>query len=91
MKGKAILTFEYAGKGLVMKPLKGETNFLIAGDDKVFKKAVVKVEGTKLVVMSPEVPAPVAVRYAWDNTEEGTLFNKEGFPSSSFRTDDWNE
>ena len=91
MNGKAVLTFDHAGKGLIVKPLKGETNFLIAGADKVFKKAVVKVEGSKLVVSNPEVPVPVAVRYAWSNTDEGTLFNKDGLPSSSFRTDDWNE
>jgi sialate O-acetylesterase len=31
----------------------------------------------------------VAVRYAWDNTAEPTLFNKAGLPASSFRTDAW--
>jgi sialate O-acetylesterase len=91
VKGKAILTFNNVGKGLIVKPLKGENNFWIAGEDKVFKKAMVNVQGMKLVVSHPEITKPVAVRYAWSNTDEGTLFNKEGLPSSSFRTDDWKE
>jgi sialate O-acetylesterase len=91
VKGKAVLSFDNVGKGLVVKPLKGENNFMIAGEDRIFKKAIVTVEGSRLVISNPEIAAPVAVRYAWSNTDEGTLFNKDGFPSSSFRTDDWNE
>jgi sialate O-acetylesterase len=90
-KGKVVLSFDNVSKGLIVKPLKGENNFMIAGEDKVFKKAIVKVEGSRLVVSHPEIAQPVAVRYAWSNTDEGTLFNKEGLPSSSFRTDDWQE
>ena len=91
MKGKAVLSFDNVGKGLVVKPLKGENNFMIAGEDRIFKKAIVTVEGSRLVISNPEIADPVAVRYAWSNIDEGTLFNKDGFPSSSFRTDDWNE
>lgn len=90
-KNKIILSFDYAKSGLVIKKLNGENNFIIAGEDKIFKKASVKIEGQKLVVYHPEISKPVAVRYAWSNIEEGTLFNKEGFPASSFRTDDWKE
>ena len=32
---------------------------------------------------------PVAVRYGFCNTDEPNLFNKDGLPASSFRTDDW--
>jgi sialate O-acetylesterase len=90
-KGKIVLSFTHADKGLVMKERNKENNFFIAGEEKVFKKAIVKVEGSKLIVSNPEITQPVAVRYAWSNTDEGTLFNKEGLPSSSFRTDDWKE
>ena len=34
-----------------------------------------------------EVLEPVAARYAWSNTAKATLFNREGLPASSFRTD----
>jgi sialate O-acetylesterase len=90
-KGKIILSFDNVGKGLVVRPLNGENNFLVAGEDKIFKKAVIKIVGSQLVVSHPDIMKPVAVRYAWSNTDEGTLFNKDGLPSSSFRTDDWSE
>jgi sialate O-acetylesterase len=84
-----VLTFDYAKNGLIIKELNGENNFQIAGKDKIFKNALVKVQGNKLIVLSNEVKNPVAVRYAFTNTSEATLFNKEGVPASSFRTDDW--
>jgi sialate O-acetylesterase len=90
-KGKAILTFEETDKGLVFKDIKGETNFLIAGADKKFVKAEVKVDGKKLIISSPDVKEPAAVRYAWTNTAEATLFNKAQLPASTFRTDNWEE
>lgn len=86
---KIELTFDYADGGLIIKERNGENNFLIAGEDKVFKKAEVKVIGKKLIVSNPEIKNPVAVRYCWDNISEATLFNKAGLPASSFRTDNW--
>ena len=90
-KGQLVLSFDYANKGLVLKERNKENNFLIAGEEKVFKKAVVKVDGSRLLLSHPDILKPVAVRYAWSNIDEGTLFNKEGLPASSFRTDDWKE
>jgi len=87
--GEAILSFKYAGAGLVMNDSDGVTNFLIAGKDSNFVKAQVRVEGKKLIVFSPDVKHPVAVRYTWSNTDEATLFNKEGLPASTFKTDKW--
>lgn len=89
VKDRIELTFDYVDGGLVIKERNGENNFLIAGEDKVFKKAQVKVVGKKLIVTNPEIKNPVAVRYCWDNTSEATLFNKAGLPASSFRTDNW--
>ena len=64
---------------------------MIAGKDKIFKPATVIINGSKLIVTSAEVNEPAAVRYAWSNIEEGTLFNGAGLPASSFRTDDWDD
>ncbi|MFO7447539.1 MAG: sialate O-acetylesterase [Ignavibacteriaceae bacterium] len=86
---KIILSFDYAGAGLVIKEINGENNFMIAGSDKIFKKAVVEIDNDKLILSNPEIKEPAAVRYAWSNTAEGTLFNKDELPSSSFRTDNW--
>jgi len=88
---KIILSFDYADDGLVIKERNGENNFIIAGEDKVFRKASVKIDGGKLIVSNDEIKNPVSVRYCWSNTNEATLFNKEGLPASSFRTDNWNK
>jgi len=87
-KGKVRLSFNNAPTGLVSKG--GEpTEFLIAGDDKVFYPAKAKIEGSTIVLSAKEVKAPVAARFAWKNESIGNLFSKEGLPVSSFRTDEW--
>ncbi|MBI1938353.1 MAG: glycosyl hydrolase family 2 [Ignavibacteriales bacterium] len=90
-KGKIILSFEYADGGLILKERDGENNFTIAGADKIFKKAEIKIEGKKLILSNSEISDPTAVRYCWDDISEGTLFNNAGLPASSFRTGNWNE
>ena len=52
-------------------------------------RAEARVEGDRVVVRSPAVPEPKAVRYAWQANPVATLFNREGFPAAPFRTDDW--
>lgn len=69
------------------KPLSG---FAIAGADKVFHWAQATIKGNEILVTSPDVPAPLAVRYAWANNPAGAnLYNELGLPASPFRTDDW--
>ena len=82
----AVLQFTHLGGGLVAKDgeLKG---FIIAGADNVFHPAQAKIVGDTVVVHSPEVLQPVAVRYGWANVPEGNLFNRAGLPASPFRTD----
>lgn len=41
----------------------------------------------RVEVWSPEVNAPSAVRYGWDNFPLCNLFNSESLPASPFRTD----
>jgi sialate O-acetylesterase len=89
-KGKIILSFDYAEKGLVFRGSNGESNFLISGKDSMFVKANVEVDGKNLIVYNDSVKTPIAVRYAWTNEAVATLFNKEGLPASTFRTDTWN-
>ncbi|MFH0989534.1 MAG: sialate O-acetylesterase [bacterium] len=89
VKEKIIIFFTHAGGGLVLKELNGEHHIVIAGEDRMFRKAKIKLDGKSLIAYHPEIKMPVAVRYAWSNTAEGTLFNKEGLPASSFRTDNW--
>lgn len=87
--GKEIrIRFLHTGSGLAIHEdaLKG---FSIAGADKKFHSAVARVEGDSVVVSSAEVESPAAVRYAWGDSPECSLYNKEGLPASPFRTDDW--
>ncbi|MDQ8187806.1 sialate O-acetylesterase [Pelagicoccus sp. SDUM812002] len=65
-------------------------HFALAGPDRIFHpaKAVAKRDGT-VHVSSKLVQEPVAVRYAWKNWTEASLFDSAGLPASSFRTDDW--
>lgn len=85
---KLILSFTEIGNGFAStENLKG---FTIAGEDKRFVWAEAKIEGNNIIVWSDKVKNPVAVRYAWaDNPEGANLQNKEGLPSSPFRTDNW--
>ncbi|WP_205510552.1 sialate O-acetylesterase [Longitalea arenae] len=87
---KVILHFTSTGSGLMAKGGKPLKYFAIAGADKKFVWANAAIEGNRVVVWSDQVPAPVAVRYAWaDNPEGANLYNKEGLPASPFRTDTW--
>ncbi len=66
-----------------------DNNFSIAGADHVFYPAKVEIKNNQLILTSPKVKLPLAGRYAFTNTSEATLFNGEGLPASSFRTDNW--
>jgi sialate O-acetylesterase len=69
----------------------GETlkGFVIAGEDNVWHPANARIVGDSIVVSSPEVALPVAVRYAWSNNPECNLYNGAGLPAAPFRTDHW--
>ena len=63
--------------------------FAIAGQDKKFVWAEAVIDGDEVVVWSESVSEPVSVRYGWGRNPECTLYNREGFPASPFRTDNW--
>lgn len=65
------------------------TGFEIAGADQVFHPATAKIEGVSVLVSSPAVAEPVAVRHAFTNAPSVSLFNAAGLPAAPFRTDDW--
>ena len=84
------LLFGDVAGGLVLTQSERGNGFQVAGEDRIFRNADVAVRGSRLIVSSPLVKRPVAVRYAFGNVWQATLYNIEGLPSSSFRTDDWN-
>ena len=89
--GMIKVSFDHAPNGLssFQKPLAG---FEIAGDDRVFYPAQAIINRDRTVtVWNEEVPNPTAVRYAFGDCVEGTLFNIAGLPASPFRADNWAE
>ena len=80
--------FDYAAEGMKLKK-DGSTNFMVSGTVRVFYQATAKIKDNELLLSSPKVKKPVAVMYAFENTSEATLFNMDGLPASSFRSDNW--
>ena len=82
------LRFQHTDGGLVAKggELRG---FVIAGADKQWKPAQARIQGELVIVSHPEIPRPIAVRYAWENNPACNLYNGAGLPASPFRTDDF--
>lgn len=84
---RAVLSFDHVGGGLVSRRGPALSWFAVAGADGVYHPAAAAVEGDTVVVTSPKAPAPVAVRFAWDEAARPNFFNKAGLPAVPFRTD----
>ena len=102
VEGNAIrIAFDYVGAGLMVGKKNGRApttedaggklaRFAIAGEDRNWVWADAKIDGATVVVSSPDVPAPVAVRYGFSANPLGAnLYNRDGLPASPFRTDKW--
>jgi len=63
--------------------------FAICGKDRAWVWADARIDGATVVVSAPEVPEPVAVRYAWADNPTANLYNQAGLPAGPFRTDDF--
>jgi len=73
---------QVAGNGLL-------NGFSIAGSDSVFHWANAVIQNNQVLVSSPNVQPPLAVRYAWSGNPECNLINSADLPASPFRTDKW--
>jgi len=102
IEGNAVrLFFDHTDGGLMAGEKRGQEpvlradgaklkRFAVAGADRRFHWADARIEGDAVVVSSPAVPEPIAVRYAWATNPLGcNLYNGAGLPASPFRTDDW--
>ena len=82
------LSFTHTDGGLMARD--GELRgFAISGADQKWFRAKARIESEQVIVSSPEVKSPVAVRYAWAENPDCNLYNGAGLPASPFRTDDW--
>jgi len=101
-QGRIRIFFDSVGSGLIIANIAGGfqplirqpqgklKRFAIAGADKKWFWANAVIDGKTVVVSSPDVPKPVAVRYAFGGNPEGAnLYNEEGLPASPFCTDNW--
>jgi sialate O-acetylesterase len=98
---KAVVEFDHVGTGLMVGRKDGRTpveevregklaRFAVAGRDKKWYWADAAIVGGTVVCTHPDVPAPVAVRYAFSTNPAGAnLYNRDGLPASPFRSDDW--
>ena len=100
-EGKIRIFFDHTGSGLTVATKKGYEpmvkephgklqKFAVAGENKKWVWAEAVIDGKSVVVSSPEVLKPVAVRYAFAMNPDGcNLYNNEGLPAAPFRTDVW--
>ncbi len=79
--------------GPTFKSMAGEGNKLRINFDNAagglasrgFVKANAQIDGSSIVLSSPEVKNPVAMRFAWNMLAEPNLMNSAGLPASAFR------
>lgn len=83
------LRFDYCGSGLAVRKGHGLSSFRLAGSDGIFLPARAVLDGNSVVLSSPLIKSPVSADYAWSDTAEGHLINREGLPASCFSTA-WN-
>jgi len=88
MEGATLrVTFDSVGGGLASRDGKPLSAFeIIDADEGGFVKADARIDGSSVVLSSPDVKHPVAVRFAWSMFAEPNLMNAEGLPVGTFRS-----
>jgi sialate O-acetylesterase len=87
--GSIRVSFANATSALVTIDGAPPKGFMLAGADRAWHWADARIDGDSVIVSSPEVPEPVAVRYGWADDPPNTLRNQADLPAAPFRTDDW--
>jgi sialate O-acetylesterase len=82
---QAVLAFDHA-EGLAARDGKALSWFDIAGADGVYTYAEARIKDGQVVLSSARVPAPVSVRFAWDEAAQPNLVNAAGLPARPFRS-----
>jgi sialate O-acetylesterase len=85
-EGGALRVWFTHAEGMQAKGGGAVSGFTVAGKDGNFVPAEARIEGDTVVVSSPQVSAPAAVRYAWADDPECNLINREGLPAVPFRS-----
>ena len=85
-EGSALRVWFDHAEGLRSKGTQVE-GFEVAGEDHRFVPATAKIEGESVVVRSPDITAPLFVRYAWQNVTPANLYNQADLPASTFTSE----
>ena len=87
VEGKRVrVFFDHVGSGLESRDGSPLTWFEIGADDDHFVQATAAIDGNSVVLSSPEIDKPTAIRFAWHQSAAPNLQNKEGLPACPFRT-----
>jgi sialate O-acetylesterase len=87
--GTIRVSFANATSALVTVDGAAPKGFMLAGADRAWHWADARIDGDSVIVFSPDVPEPVAVRYGWAGDPPNTLRSQADLPAAPFRTDDW--
>jgi sialate O-acetylesterase len=97
--GKVRVSFDYAEGGLMIGKKEGKAptreikngrpgGFAVGNKDGKWAWAEAQIDGQSVVLVSPDIAEPVAVRYALSNSPgNANLYNKAGLPASPFTTE----
>lgn len=83
------ISFDHTGGGLTTRDGQAPSRFEIAGADGIYQAADAKIstDGKSILLTSTLVPKPKQARFAWSQTAEPNLMNREGLPAGAFNTD----
>lgn len=79
----------FTASGLRTRDGKPPRGFALAGRDRKFVWADTRLVGNTVTLRHPQIPTPVAVRYAWSDHPDVNLIDDAELPAHPFRTDDW--
>jgi sialate O-acetylesterase len=82
--GAVRLRFDHVGSGLAARDGQPLSWFEVAAADGRFRPALARIDGSTIVLTSPEVTAPVQARLGWSEEASPNLINREGLPASPF-------
>ncbi|MGO4544191.1 sialate O-acetylesterase [Paenibacillus sp. 2TAB23] len=84
--GHAVLHFDHAETGLLIREGNRLVGFEAAGESGEFLPVEAEIHGNTVRVRSDKVRIPRFVRYGWSNVTYANLMSAEGLPAAPFRT-----
>jgi sialate O-acetylesterase len=83
--GQLRVIFNHVAEGMRSRDGKPLSLFEIIGPGTGWHPATAVIDGDSVILSSPEVKEPTAMRFAWNQLAEPNLENSAGLPTSAFR------